>query len=348
MRAALAAAGLGDDWQLTPFVIAATGELGVVARPTGGAWTVERAWVRAQDGTRSKTPASRAREREVLSKQREEWVAIRDAVVPLGRWPLGVEDMVLDEDLGSEGSPYGRRNWVSGPDDDPSELKWLPQAMAAASADIDVNETAPQRYERLHGAAWADQDPAWVARRHESWRSDISNELRWTKNRIGRAPSVAEVLSAVPEPSIGTLAGWGDPHIERYLFAWEEREGPTLEPEWDADFYEPDSPWQSIHLLPTAEPWLAPAYYYWWGAGSVDGTARLLAVLREWHERYGAQVVFCDGVLLELWLERPAATLAEAHRMAEQIRGFHRGQGPARHLARALWRRQRVTVFDRP
>jgi hypothetical protein len=51
--------------------------------------------------------------------------------------------------------------------------------------------------------------------------------------------------------------------------------------------------------------WQVAAYVSFFGAEVPGGAERLIAVLRSWHERYGAELVAHYGTMLEFVVRRP-------------------------------------------
>ncbi len=321
MRDALAAAEIGAS-EVTAFWICGTDDIGVQLLPADADQTFEA--------------------------QRDEWRRIRDAVLPLGRVPIGTEEYYVDAaQLGGDETAYGRAHWAP---NDPSGPGLLPRALIDASFDVAADQTEAEAFERLHPP---EQDELWseerTQRRLEEWAEyTLASELRYTAARVGEAPSADAVKAALGVPRRGVIAGREDTELDRFLFDWEEARAPTIEPEWDEDFHPPYEPWSAVHLLPLPWSWACPAYLAFQGAPNRREAARLIAVLRSWHERHGVEVRSRDSVLLELVVERPPATLDEAYRMAMQLHGAHRTQGPMRAAARALWQRREFTLYQRP
>lgn len=314
---ALAAAGL-TGWEITPFFICETDDVGVQLE-------------RDESG-------------ETRESQREVWERIREAVLPLGRAPIGTE-LFYTDDLGGAGTHYGRRGWSDANPDDPAIL---PRALIDASFDIPPDETCAENFEREY-PDYPEPSPGWFDQQRQTWKEhELRYELGVTEARIGEAPSVDEIIAALGQPRRGVLAGRGDSALDRYLFDWEEKRRPTTQPEREHEFSPPDDPWSCIHLLPTPWSWTSPAYLRFEGAYDRSTAQHLLAVLRSWNERHGTEVVSSDGILLELTSFRPAETLEDAYRMATQLHGAHREDGPTRQSARALWRRREFTLYQRP
>lgn len=96
-----------------------------------------------------------------------------------------------------------------------------------------------------------------------------------------------------------------------------------------------------LALVPDARPWEVPA---WLGFGGYNGCpvpAEHLAVLRRWNERYGLRTVGVTGDVLELAVDRPPQTAAQALLLATEQFSYcpdlvHQGCGSVPELAAGL------------
>ena len=72
-----------------------------------------------------------------------------------------------------------------------------------------------------------------------------------------------------------------------------------------------------VALIPTTEPWAAPAYLRFGGIDDCPLPAEHVAVLKRWYEKYGSEVVGMSADVVELRVARPPmdreAALALAH-----------------------------------
>jgi hypothetical protein len=104
--------------------------------------------------------------------------------------------------------------------------------------------------------------------------------------------------------------------LERWLFDWEEARQPTLAPEPGGylDWFEP--PDCTLFLLPTTLSEEVPAYLSLYGAEGPGGHERLIALLRSWRERFGAEMVASWGTMLQLRVAAPPTQLDEAFDLA--------------------------------
>jgi hypothetical protein len=74
----------------------------------------------------------------------------------------------------------------------------------------------------------------------------------------------------------------------------------------------------TIALVPAAHPWEVPAYLGIGGWNDCPQPYEHVAILRRWHERYGAEIVGYTGDVVELHVARPVEDAAEARRLASE------------------------------
>ncbi len=100
-----------------------------------------------------------------------------------------------------------------------------------------------------------------------------------------------------------------------------------------------------IALLPTGSPWHAPAWLDFFETSPQD----LAAVLRQWQDTYGAELVACWGTMLQFVVHRPPAPGAQAWELARRQMSLGPSlQTPLWMLARALPRSDAWFVHSRP
>jgi hypothetical protein len=140
---------------------------------------------------------------------------------------------------------------------------------------------------------------------------------------------------------------------ERARFEQEERERPTTAPQHvdHDDWYLPDN--CTLLDLPITHSEHAVAYVSFYGAEGKGGHERLIAILRSWRERFGAELVANWGTMLQFAVARPPQTLDEAFVLAIE----HDLVAPCtlalpgetvRDHARFLWRRPTWFLHERP
>jgi hypothetical protein len=244
------------------------------------------------------------------------WRAARALVGVTGRWPV----------LSWQGAPnvFSRDQHSHG---DLAEAS--PSAIIERGAATTLDAAIEQ------SLAWRTRPgspPHW---RGADWHRLVGMEVDRTRRRIGdAAPTPDEVARVVEESDEATL--------NRHLFALEERVRPTTTREPEPEYV----PWQDdddvLLLLPTAVGFNAPAFIDYnicargWPAR--DGHAALIAALRTWQARYGAELMVTgDGSWLHLAVERPPADARSAFALAEQLQLFGFPDGPGvRSYARDL------------
>jgi len=143
------------------------------------------------------------------------------------------------------------------------------------------------------------------------WRAVVQSDLDATLRRVGATPALDQVLALDLSPDHVAL--------ERWLLEWEEARRPTTEPE-DAGhlgWFEPDDMSAcALLLLPTPASEEVPAYLSFFGAEGPGGHERLIAILRSWRGRFGAEMVASWGTMLQLDVTRPPQQLGEAFELA--------------------------------
>lgn len=172
-------------------------------------------------------------------------------------------------------------------------------------------------------------------------------ELMCTRQLVGDAPSPDEVRHALGSQLTHS-------RLDRWLLDWEEaRRPPRSELGAHLEWFEPSGMDVAVVLLPTVNGWHTPAYMSFFGAEGPGGAEKLVAVLRWWSQRYGAELVAHYGTMLEFVVTRPPETLEEAWRLAHEheliapcttlLPGV-----PLRQHARALVGRSTWFLHERP
>ena len=102
-------------------------------------------------------------------------------------------------------------------------------------------------------------------------------------------------------------------------------------------------------LLPTALPWLAPAWLSYFGASEHVGVESLIASLWQWHRDHSAQLVASWGTMLQFVVDRPPSPGDRAWTLARQINAVGGSlQDPDWLLALALPECGHWFLHDRP
>ena len=82
-------------------------------------------------------------------------------------------------------------------------------------------------------------------------------------------------------------------------------------------WFDPSDQPLALALLPITACWEIPAFLEFYGSEGVDGAARLMARLRSWKDRFGAEIVAHYGTTLEFAVPFPPPTYADALELAE-------------------------------
>ncbi|MCU1691160.1 MAG: hypothetical protein JWM64_251 [Frankiales bacterium] len=125
-------------------------------------------------------------------------------------------------------------------------------------------------------------------------------------SRFPRTPDLAaRMVQALGDPTT-------EPEFDRWLFTAQQQE-PALREQVDVawltgtgNWYEPQT--VALALLPTEHGWLAPAWLSFHSCEHGDREAGLVAVQREWQQRYGAELVAHWGTMLQYVVGRPRPT----------------------------------------
>jgi hypothetical protein len=93
----------------------------------------------------------------------------------------------------------------------------------------------------------------------------------------------------------------------------------------DVDHLRGTRAWHPVHsfalvLLPTADWWLAPAWLSYHGAMDPPLSQALSAAEREWHGRWGAELVASWGTMLQMIVRRPPQDPEDCWELAGQLK----------------------------
>jgi hypothetical protein len=76
--------------------------------------------------------------------------------------------------------------------------------------------------------------------------------------------------------------------------------------------YEPAPQNMTVLLVPTTNPWEAPAWLHFGGFGQAPKVAEQTAMLQSWYRRYGAEPILLSRDVLEMRVMRPPQTPEQA------------------------------------
>jgi hypothetical protein len=186
----------------------------------------------------------------------------------------------------------------------------------------------------------------------EDPRDWIDHFVDETTRNFGQAPTEDAVEEAIGSLGIASLLD-----LERWFFEWEQAtfgdKALEIGPQhlryltWFAPREE-----MALVLLPTPNGWDVPAYMSWFGSESASSEL-VVALLREWHQRFGAELVCHYGTMLQLVTSRLPETPAEAMDLARQQQAIAScttilpGMSVRDH-ARSLLHAQRWFLHERP
>lgn len=151
----------------------------------------------------------------------------------------------------------------------------------------------------------------------ENIHEDFAFALEKTKQRFGLSPPATEVDTLIKSQKINNYV-----ELEKWLLNWELQRIPqkiSLQPSDThyMDWYVPLNEPQALILLPTVNCWETLAFIHWYGAETC-GSETAIAMLRWWHEKYGAELVAHYGTMLHFSVNRRPATIDEAFRLARE------------------------------
>lgn len=150
---------------------------------------------------------------------------------------------------------------------------------------------------------------------------EITDALETAKQetllQYGTAPVIDDRAAFLTGESISTLK-----QLERWFLQWEIENcvEPLALPEYGLthiDWYTPNYESHALLLMPSLRGWEAPAYINWF-ASYLCNSQFIVALLREWHEQYGAELVAHYGTMLQFMVSRRPATIEEAFELAWQ------------------------------
>ena len=246
------------------------------------------------------------------------WRTARSLLDKTGRWPVLVYE-------GGENAYY-RDRYTHGE----GEQAWPPAIIARGDA-MTMDSALATRVRGQHDAYY-----------HREWDWLVRRELPEVQHRIGdAAPSAAEILARVSPPDVEGL--------DRFLFDWEERVRPTTAREPWPEF----EPWSEdlsvVLLLPTSRSYHAPAFchYLICERGWQRGHDALIAAMRSWKKRFGAELVISGTTLLEFDVARPPTDVEQAYALAAELSLFGLPDGTIRRHARDLIDRPQWCLQER-
>ncbi len=250
------------------------------------------------------------------------WQTARAIVDRTGRWPLLVD--LAFSSLGGlkEKLLDGDLDRFAFEDEDGNTQSPAQIIEVSKAVDIDAFFDA-----RARDFDQFDDDYDWVSEELES--------------EFGRRPEDGELDQSIPFT------------VHRYeRWAWDrQREAGTLPgpEEGRQGLFDPHKP--ALLLMPTAKPWETLAWASWYGAE--ENHAEVVAVVRDWTERYGAELFANFSTMLEFAVANPPTDPEDAWQLATRhdLRATSTLGGPGitvRQYAQALIGWDRWFLHDRP
>ncbi|MDJ0910781.1 MAG: DUF4253 domain-containing protein [Woeseiaceae bacterium] len=215
----------------------------------------------------------------------EAWQAARAIIDSTGRWPLLVD--LAFSSFGGIKEKLMDGDLSRFPFEDEDGNAQSPAKIIEASKAVDVD-------------AWFEAQ----GRDFDKFEEDYDWVVEELESEFGRRPEESELDKSIPF------------RVHRYeRWAWDrQREAGTLaSPEEGRQrLFEPQKP--ALLLMPTAKPWETLAWASWYGAEQWH--AETVAVIRDWTERYGAELFANLSTMLEFVVTNPPTEPEDAWQLA--------------------------------
>ena len=260
----------------------------------------------------------------------QSWIIARQLLKQTERWP------VITACWSDGGESLAERVW--------SEDIFSRFFFKEAPNPEDVSpRTLIQKSHRIDVSAFIDT----LAKEHDCYNKldeFFDRELEGTNQVCGHAPNRNELDGY----SIQTQH-----QLDRWLLDWELANGGLGNPEHSRfDWFDPNSVFPFLLLLPTSSSWETLAYINWHGT-SDHGSEYYIALGRSWEERFGAELVAHYGTMLGCFVSRPPTDPRTAWEVAREhdlvapctlgLTGVH-----VRHYANGLANYDRWFLHERP
>lgn len=249
------------------------------------------------EGAPEKAYAIEVKDKEALDL----WAEFRTLFEETGMWPIAYscwgnptstwKEAVLDEEI------FMRRpfSWEPGSENkDVSPNQIISRSKNCSTAEIIKN------YDSIYSVDLLD---------------NIDYELEKTENTFGSCPPLKEAHEFV-EKTKSILA------YEKWLLSWELEKYPDITSDSESghiSWFEPEGQKQLLLLIPAENSSDVLAYIHWFGAESL-GSEVVISQLRDWEEKYGAELVAHYGTMLQFNVANAPKNLQEAFTLAtEQV-----------------------------
>jgi hypothetical protein len=266
------------------------------------------------------------------------WEEARAALGVTGRWPL----LVWEWD-GLDGP-----GWLRRLADDRIRLRAWQAELRYATGDHTLGRPEFVMTIPTPEAALADRRRRFEAEVYDA--SVVAAVLSQTERDYGQVPTPAELRAACGDPAPMLVA-------ERWLLDWELAHeplvGPPLDGHLDGGLPSFRDRYLAVVLLPVANGWDVLVHRSFPSGGALGSVERLMAVVRSWHERFGAELFAHTPTTAHFVVEHPPQTIDEAWPLAIeqyavapdtlQLAGV-----PLRRHAQALVGRESWFLHDKP
>lgn len=187
------------------------------------------------------------------------------------------------------------------------------------------------------------------------YSEDLIDHMKFVLDNLqemyGNSPSEKELLDLM---SKGSVNGYFE--FEEWILNWQKRELCDLNQNDDNDTYldwfNPEGQFESLIFLPIQSSCDALAYMHWFGAENLS-TEASIAMLRYWHEVYGAELVAHYGTMLHIKTSKRPTSILDAFNLAKEQESFAPCTtalpgASLRDLASALMKRDLWFLHERP
>lgn len=175
-----------------------------------------------------------------------------------------------------------------------------PEAIIAGSYEVELEQ------ELAELAMWPDEDLLNV----------INYFIDDTNKKYGQSPHIEDFHDFIQQHNINNIRD-----LERWFLDWEVahfREEATSVTENELGYikwFEPKDDIMALLLLPTTKCWEVLAYISWYGAERCNSEL-VIALLRHWHQKYGAELVAHYGTMLQLVTQICPKSVDDAFQLA--------------------------------
>jgi hypothetical protein len=150
-------------------------------------------------------------------------------------------------------------------------------------------------------------------------QEEIEKNLKYTVDRVGKAPSQQEILELVETERIITYID-----LERWLLDWETElvgiDSLTPNTTEDVDWYVPPEQELVLLLIPSRNSWETCEHHLPVSFGMFH--PEYIVVLKHWHEKYGADMIANYKSALLFTVKQPPENIEDAFQLALEHAAF--------------------------